>query len=45
MLNELKEINIVEKLDFSINVDPQKNFHIPSNILKEAKEKWLPTIT
>ena len=43
MLNELKEINIVEKLDSSINIDRQKNFHIQSNILKEAKDKWLPT--
>ena len=41
-VDELEELNIYDKLQKSVNSDPEENYHIMLNLLSTAKEKHLP---
>ena len=41
-VDELEELNIYDKLQKSVNSDPEENYHIMLNLLSTAKEKHMP---
>ena len=42
--NEIQNSDLVDKLDSSIDADPNKNYEIVNNIIQSAKEKHMPYV-
>ena len=44
LCNEIRNSDLVDKLDSSIDADPNKNYEIVNNIIQSAKEKHMPYV-
>ena len=44
LCNEIQNSDLVDKLDSSIDADPNKNYEIVNNIIQSAKEKHMPYV-